>query len=185
MIDERDKLTILNQPGYFCCEVIEDIPQQKLEDKTIQGLLIDEIKGSVAAQIECDKVVEQMGFIANVPAGADADVNARNLDEIKKYLANTAAPMFVNITSEHGKPVYAAIMATGLSMPITRITKSSELVKKYNEGKHRKEIDMDAEKAKMLGGGESTPTVNKRKILGRASNKSTGKNVNDSIPDFL
>lgn len=185
MIDERDKLTVLNQPGYFCCEVIEDIPQQKLEDKTIQGLLIDEIKNSVAAQIECDKVVEQMAFIANVPTGADEDVNSRNMNEIKKYLASPAAPMFVNITSEHGKPVYAAIMATGLSMPITRITKSSELVKKYNESKHRKEIDMDAEKQKMLGGVGKTPVANKRKILGKATNKNTSKTVTDSIPDFL
>lgn len=185
MIDERDKLTVLNQPGYFICEVIEDIPQQQLEEKTIQGLLIDEIKNSVAAQIECDKVVEQMAFIANVPTGADVDVNTRNMSEIKKYLANEAAPMFVNITSEHSKPVYAAIIATGLSMPITRVTKSSELVKKYNESKHRKEVDMDAERQKMLGGVNNASTANKRKILGKATNRNTNRAVTDGIPDFL
>jgi len=145
MMDELDTLTVLSESGYQMIVRINDISQKKVENATIQSLIISAIKDSPCADIQKDGVVRQMGIITNLPEEIKDPIKTGNYSELEAYVGNPLAT-FENYSVSDSPAGSVIVILSGMSFPYNNLVTSIKKVEEYEkESKETKKVDLKSD----------------------------------------
>ena len=167
MIDENDMRVILSEPGYLSMYNLTGVTQAMMENKTMQGLMVDLIKRSPAVERTRNGSIHQMGVILNVPPEMTDASMSSDYTELTNYIGmpNTIFENFANVESATGQMI---IILSGQSAPINRVNQLEELARKKN-----KNVEYDLSKV-----GSDLPENERRSTID-LSGESKGKNEDE------
>ena len=149
MIDENDLKTIIGEPGYLAAYVVNGITTSMLEKKSMQSMIIDQIRKGPAMMIQKDGISMQMGVIINCPDDMMEVSRTGNYQEIFDFLGHRPkSGIFENYGVTDGTDGQMIVILSGMTYPINRIGKYIEMVKEQEEFlKKRKDIDVSTDVA--------------------------------------
>ena len=154
MIDENDLKSIISEPGYLGVYAVNGITSTDLEKKSMQSILINEIKNGPAVMIQKDGISMQMGAIINCPEDMQETTRTGNYDEIFEFIGHRPKNgIYENTGVTNGTTGQFVLLLSGMTYPINRLNHYVEVVKEQNEFlKKHKEIDVsgDAELVQSL-----------------------------------
>lgn len=136
MVDERDMMTTISQPGYMAVHFADHITENELAHKTLQGHLIDAMKRSPACRAQHDMRLIYNTIIANVPDAFTDELKAGNFAELNGYIGEPKATFndyHVDPAAFEGSLVS---ITSGMSLPMDRFAAPRA---KVNENKDRYE----------------------------------------------
>lgn len=181
MMDELDTLTVLSEPGYQMTLFINDITQKKIENTTIQSLIIKAIKDSPCADIQKDGVVKQMGIITNLPEELNDPIKTGNYSELESYVGKPLAT-FENYSVSDSPSGQVVVILSGMSFPYNTLITSIKKVEDYEKGnKETKKVDLSSDLAKHSG---LSMKGNLNKII-QMEEEESEKEIAFDLPDFL
>lgn len=181
MMDELDTLTVLSEPGYQMIIFVDDITQKKVENSTIQSMIVSALKSSPCADIQKDGVVKQMGIITNLPDEVIDPIKAGNYSELEGYVGKPLAT-FENYSVSDSPSGSVIVILSGMSLPYNTLMTSIKKVEEYEkESKVEKKVDLssDLEKHSAL-----SMKDNLNKIIQMDDNTEEADSGIE-IPDFL
>ena len=186
MIDETDLLTILAEPGYMSIYHLKDLTQKKLEGKSTQGMLIDEIKNSPATMIQKDGIVHKMGIMINTPEQVDDPCKAGNFSELQEFVG-FPLDTFSNYAVAQTPKGEVALIMSGLSKPVDRMSECTQIAKRFTDAIHRKDLGSVADEMNdHKGVKEAQLSLDRGKIIGTPTERTlAASQVADDIPDIF
>lgn len=186
MIDETDLLTILAEPGYMSIYHLKDLTQKKLEGKSTQGMLIDEIKNSPATMIQKDGIVHKMGIMINTPEQVDDPCKAGNFSELQEFVG-FPLDTFSNYAVAQTPKGEVALIMSGLSKPVDRMSECTQIAKRFTDAIHKKDLGSVADEMNEVKGvKEAQLSLDRGKIIGTPTERTlAASQVADDIPDIF
>lgn len=144
MIDENDLKSIISEPGYLTVYQAKNITSTALEKKTMQSMLIDEIKKGPAMMIQKDGISAQMGVIINCPDDLSEVTRSGNYGEIFEFIGHKPKKgIYPNYATTNGTSGQMIVILSGMTYPINRINDYIEAIREQDEFlKKKKEIDI-------------------------------------------
>jgi len=149
MIDENDLKSIIQEPGYMAAYFVENITSGTLEKKSMQAMLIDQIKKGPAVMIQKDGISMQMGSIINCPDDLDEVTRTGDYSEIFEFLGHRPKNgIYENYGVSNGTSGEFVVILSGMTYPINRLEEYTNTIKEQDEWlKKQKEIDTTADAA--------------------------------------
>lgn len=143
MIDENDMRSVVGEPGYMGVYIVNDITSAALEKKSMQGMLIDQIKGGPAVMIQKDGIAMQMASMINCPDDIEEVTRTGNYEELFKFLGHRPKNgIYENYGVTNGTSGSFVVILSGMTYPINRLNEYTDAVKEQNEFlKKQKDID--------------------------------------------
>lgn len=147
MIDENDLKTIVSEPGYMGVYTVPQITSHDLEKKTMQSMLIDQIKNGPSVMIQKDGISMQMGVILSCPDDMDDVTKAGNYDELYKFIGHRPKNgVYENYSCTEGTNGSLKVIISGMTYPINRLNEYTRVIKEQDEFlRKQKTIDTDAD----------------------------------------
>lgn len=144
MIDENDLKSIISEPGYIAVYQAKNITSTALEKKSMQTMIIDEIKKGPAMMIQKDGISAQMGVIINCPDDLSEVTRSGNYEEIFNFIGHKPKKgIYPNYATTNGTSGQMIVILSGMTYPINRINDYIDSIKEQNEFlKKTKEIDI-------------------------------------------
>lgn len=183
MIDERDELTIIAEPGYMAVYTLDEITKDKVEQKSLSEMMIDQFKHSPSATTQNDKIVKYMGVMVSAPEEFDDPLMKANFDGLYEVIGQPL-DTFYNPHINDSSKATVSVIASGMSIPVNRLQVAIDKIKAFEESRKQKNLKLDVNFASFSK--DAVDAEKKAKILG--SNKagiSTETDVAGDIPDFL
>lgn len=145
MIDENDLKSIISEPGYIAVYQTKNITSTALEKKSMQAMIIDEIKKGPAMMIQKDGISSQMGVIINCPDDLSEVTRSGNYSEIFEFIGHKPKKgIFPNYATTNGTSGQMIVILSGMTYPINRINDYIESIREQDEFlKKTKEIDIN------------------------------------------
>lgn len=183
MIDERDMLTIICEPGLMNIYFKEDIDMSKIPEGTgIQEIMVDTVKQSPCVSLQKDKIAKWYGVFLNLPEDLDDPVRRSDFSTIEAVLGKPW-DTFINLSVTDKPKGEFGIIVSGLSYPFDRINACLDVVKSYASNVKTKAFDIAEELSSVKGLAKND---NIDKILGSNKNPTPeDKPTNISMPSFL
>ncbi len=177
MMDENDMIVAISTPGYQSHYHLSKVTSEMVEEKTLQGYLIDQMKSSPCMNIQKDGRVECMGVITNYPSVMIEKSKTGDYSEIQSYTGK-AKKVFENF-GEDGSTSTASmhIILSGMTLPWDKLKRSEEIVREYEKRKPAVEVNV----ADLLGELNMDDSASKVRG-GDGINKEIAKNV---LSDFF
>ena len=127
-IDEKDMLKILETPGRLAIYEISDIKEKDLDDKTIEDIIIDEIKNkSSNVELDRDKIVKRMGVITNLNTNLNCVFN-KDTTKIKDLVGEPVEGFEHVYVGQKDELNRAIVILSGLSVPDDRLEKITQRI---------------------------------------------------------
>lgn len=147
MIDENDLRTIIGEPGYQAAYVIDGITSNMLEKKSMQGMIIDQIRRGPAMMIQKDGVSMQMGVIINCPDDMDEITRTGDYTELFNFIGHKPKNgIFENYGVTEGTSAQMVVILSGLTAPVNRLNYYIQAVREQEEFlQKQKAIDISAD----------------------------------------
>lgn len=162
MADERDTLTVISEPGYMNIQIVNDITDVMLANKTLQGYLVDSIKSSPACRIQKDGIHQYDLIIANVNSSVEDPVKAGDFTEINAYVGEPKAT-FLNYAVDDAISDFQVIAVfSGLTIPMDRFSAPKAKVKANKEKYERQSalsLSNDRESTEIKGNGQTRDMI--------------------------
>lgn len=134
MIDENDLKSIIGEPGYLGVYSVNGITNNDLEKKTMQRMIIDEIRHGAAVMIQKDGISMQMGVIINCPDDMQEVSRSGNYQEIFDFIGHKPKNgIYENYGVTNGTDGQIIVLLSGMTYPINRINYYVEAVKEQEE----------------------------------------------------
>lgn len=134
MIDENDLKSIIGEPGYLGVYSVNGITNNDLEKKTMQRMIIDEIRHGAAVMIQKDGISIQMGVIINCPDDMQEVSRSGNYQEIFDFIGHKPKNgIYENYGVTNGTDGQIIVLLSGMTYPINRINYYVEAVKEQEE----------------------------------------------------
>lgn len=186
MIDESDLLTILAEPGYMSIYHLKDITQKKLESATTQSMLISSIKNSPATMIQKDGIVHKMGVMINTPEQVNDPCKSGNFSELQEFVG-FPLDTFLNYAVADTPKGEIALIMSGLSKPIDRLSECTAIAKRFTDAINKKDNGSVSEEMKeILGVKEAQSALDRNKVIGSANERVvSAADVANDIPDIF
>ncbi len=183
MIDERDMLTIICEPGLMNIYFKEDIDMSKIPEGTgIQEIMVETVKQSPCVSLQKDKIAKWYGVFLNLPEDLDDPVRRSDFSTIESVLGKPW-DTFINLSVTDKPKGEFGIIVSGLSYPFDRINACLDVVKSYASNVKTKAFDIAEELSSVKGLAKND---NIDKILGSNKNPTPeDKPTNISMPSFL
>jgi cell division GTPase FtsZ len=149
MIDENDLKTIISEPGYLATYAVNGITSSMLEKKSMQSMLIEQIRKGPAMMIQKDGISMQMGVIINCPDDLSEVSRTGNYQEIFDFVGHRPKNgIFENYGVTNGTDGQMIVILSGMTYPVNRISYYIDTVKEQEEFlKKRKDIDISEDVA--------------------------------------
>jgi cell division GTPase FtsZ len=181
MIDENDLKSIISEPGYMGVYSVNGITSAGLEKKTMQAMLIDEIKRGPAVMIQKDGISMQMGSIVNCPDDMTDVTRTGNYQELCDFIGHRPKNgIYENYGITNGTTGQFVVIISGMTYPINRLQEYTNAIKEQNEFlKKQKEIDT-SEDADLV---RSLVSNNDDKLS--SESKADESKVNSVLDDFF
>lgn len=147
MIDENDLKSIISEPGYMGVYIVNSITSSDLEHKSMQSMLIDEIKTGPAVMIQKDGISMQMGSILNCPEDIDDVTRTGDYSELFKFIGHRPKNgIYENYAATEGTNGSFLVILSGMTYPINRLHEYTRIIKEQNEFlKKSKQIDISSD----------------------------------------
>ena len=134
MIDENDLKSIISEPGYLGAYVVNGITSSDLEKRTVQSILIDEIKNGPAVMIQKDGISMQMGVITNFPDDMNEVTRTGDYSEIFEFIGHRPKNgIYENTGVTDGTNGQFIVILSGMTYPINRLNQYVNAVKEQND----------------------------------------------------
>lgn len=154
MIDENDLKSIVSEPGYMGVYSVSNITSHDLEKKSMQTMLINQIKNGPAVMIQKDGISMQMGSIVSCPEDMTDVTKTGDYSELFQFIGHKPKNgIYENYSTTNGTSGQFLVILSGMTYPINRLNEYTEIIKEQNEFlKKSKEIDVteDAELVQAL-----------------------------------
>ena len=169
MIDERDMLTVVSEPGYMTIHMKKGITEPMLSDKTLQGYIIDQIKSSPAVRIQHDKLIQYSAVIANVNDSVQDPAKTGDFSELNNFVGVPRATYKNYAVSESMSEFEIFVISSGLTTPLDRTAAAKETVASRAASRNkRSSLNLDeARRATEVGGNAATRNI----IMGSGQNQ--------------
>lgn len=147
MIDENDMKSILGESGYMGVYGIENITSHDLEKKTMQSMLIDQIKHGPAVMMQKDGISMQMGAMLCCPDDMEDITKAGDYSELFKFIGHRPKKgIYENYATTDGTNGRFMVVISGMTYPINRLEEYTNVIKEQDEFlKKSKQIDTSAD----------------------------------------
>ena len=134
MIDENDLKSIISEPGYLGAYVVDGITSSDLEKRTVQSILIDEIKNGPAVMIQKDGISMQMGVITNFPDDMNEVTRTGDYTEIFDFIGHRPKNgIYENTGVTDGTNGQFIVILSGMTYPINRLNQYVNAIKEQND----------------------------------------------------
>lgn len=149
MIDENDLKSIISEPGYLAAYAVDGITSSMLEKKSMQSMIIDQIRKGPAMMIQKDGISMQMGVIINCPDDLSEVSRTGNYQEIFDFIGHRPKNgIFENYGVTNGTDGQMIVILSGMTYPVNRIKYYVDTVKEQEEFlRKRKDIDISEDVA--------------------------------------
>lgn len=186
MIDESDLLTILAEPGYMSVYHLTDITQKKLEEKSTQEMLIEAIKSSPATMIQKDGIVHKMGVMINTPEQVNDPCKSGNYSVLQGFVG-FPLDTFTNYAVASKPKGEVALIMSGLSKPIDRLSECTAIAKRFTDAINRKDNGSVAEEMNEVKEVKASQNaIDRNKIIGLSNARVLdASKVSEDIPDIF
>ena len=181
MIDENDLKSIIQEPGYMAAYFVENITSGTLEKKSMQAMLIDQIKRGPAVMIQKDGISMQMGSIINCPDDLDEVTRTGDYSEIFEFIGHRPKNgIYENYGVSNGTSGEFVVILSGMTYPINRLEEYTNSIKEQDEWlKKQKEIDTTADAALVQS------MVNNADTKLDANTKASDTEINAALDEFF
>ena len=181
MIDENDLRSIISEPGYLATYAVNGITSSMLEKKTMQSMLIDQIRKGPSMMIQKDGISMQMGVIINCPDDLSEVSRTGNYQEIFDFIGHRPKNgIFENYGVTNGTDGQMIVILSGMTYPINRINYYIETVKEQEEFlKKRKDIDISEDVATV------TALVSNAQDKLSSNTNVSAKDITNVLDDFF
>ena len=137
MIDENDMKVITSPAGLMSVYMIDNVTQQMIDKKSIQSMLIKQIKHSPAVEIARDGLIDQMAFIYSVPEDMMDGAKSGDYTEITNYVGRPLG-VFENYAVVRGGIAQVILIVSGQSYPIGKMSMINDIIRKGAESRRQK-----------------------------------------------
>lgn len=147
MMDENDQRSVIGEPGYMAAYVVNNITSASLEKKSMQSMIIDEIKHGPAVMIQKDGISMHAASIINCPEDIEDVTRTGNYYELFNFIGHRPKKgIYENYGVTNGTTGMFVVILSGMTYPINRLEEYSRLIKEQNEFlKKQKAIDTSAD----------------------------------------
>lgn len=147
MIDENDLKSIVSEPGYMGVYSVKNITSADLEQRSMQSMLIHEIKDGPAVMIQKDGISMQMGSILNCPEDIEDVTRTGDYSELFRFIGHRPKNgIYENYSATEGTNGQFLVILSGMTYPINRLQEYTNLIKEQNEFlKKSKQINVDGD----------------------------------------
>lgn len=183
MIDERDLLTILTEPGLTTIVRKSGIDLNKLPEGGLQQVIVDTIKKTYVADPQKDKIVKYYGLFLEVPEEAVDDIKQSNYQILKDFLG-TPWDIFINFTVVDKSTASFGFIASGMSYPMDRLSYCTKIAEEYSSTRKSRIYNQSEEVDKLSHLAENA-NVDKLLHSSNSTPVKTTEEVKKSMPDFL
>lgn len=128
-IDERELINILRTPGRIAVATAYDIKERDLSKKSLERLLLDNLKVGAHAELVTERIISKVGIITNLKSNIKFD---RSLPEFSEIYLESVAVYDHDFICKDEENVACIVMA-GLSKPDGRIQKMTDRVLEVKE----------------------------------------------------
>ena len=167
MVDERDMLTVISEPGYMTVHMQDGITEHMMANKGLQDFIIEQMKNSPTCRIHRDGLVQYNLISCNVNSSVDDPLKAGNYDAINEFVGEPKAS-YVNYAVDDSVVEFSVqVICSGMTVPTDRFAAAKAKITE-NKEKFDKRSTLslsDDRKETALGGNESTNSI----IMGSAS----------------
>lgn len=181
MIDENDLRTIISEPGYIAAYVVDGITSTQLEKRSMQQMIIDQIRKGPAMMIQKDGVSMQMGVIINCPDDMDEVTRTGDYNEIFAFIGHKPKNgIFENYGVTDGTTAQMVVILSGMTAPVNRLGYYINAVKEQEEFLlKKKEVDISEDVASVQtlisGSSEALPS----------DTKASSDDINSTLDSFF
>lgn len=183
MIDERDLLTIIAEPGLMNIYYMDDIDLSKIPEGTgIQDIMEKTIKSFPTIAMQKDHVVKYFGLYMHLPEDIEDPVRESDFSKLNSILGNPW-DTYINLSITEKPKGDFALIASGLSYPFDRISIAMDAVKQYADNKREKEFDLTEDLAafKVLSKNENIDKI----LKSAQSTTAEDRDHKTAIPSIL
>lgn len=147
MIDENDLKSIVSEPGYMGVYAVNNITSSDLEHRSMQSMLINEIKNGPAVMIQKDGISMQMGSILNCPEDIEDVTRTGDYSELFKFIGHRPKNgIYENYSATEGTNGQFLVILSGMTYPINRLHEYTSMIKEQDDFlKKSKQIDIDGD----------------------------------------
>lgn len=167
-IDDKDMLRILNYPGRIIIAGLRDIKEKDCDTKTIEDMIIDNLKRNSHVESQRDKKIMASGIITNLSKVLNDEFNT-NTPKVREFIGEPIQAFeHVYINEERKQPNNVFLVMSGLTPINDKIRKIDDRIQEIEE---RQRI-MDEE--------NSLNEVDLAKLSDKISDKKD-ENANDEV----
>lgn len=130
-IDEKDAMRILRTPGRIVIATATGFKEKDIADKSIEQLLIDDIKRGGHAELEFDRNIKRLGMIVNTTQKVYSTID-NNITAIKEFVGEPIEG-FEHIALNDEVESRVSLIMAGLSFPEDRVSKIVERIDEIKE----------------------------------------------------
>ena len=181
MIDERDMLTMISEPGLINIYYKTDIDLNKVPEGGVQKMLTDQIKASPCVTMQKDAQVKYFGIFLRLPEDIEDDVRRSDFSVLVKAIGQPLE-MFVNHAITDKPKGEIAVISSGLSLPYDRINASLDIFRNYTDNVKTKSFDIHSELSDMKA---FVKNENVNMIMSSKKEVSAEEIKDIEIPSFL
>lgn len=158
MVDERDMLTVISQPGYMTVHMTTGITEPDLTNRTLQSYMIEQIKNSPTCRIQRDGLVQYSLVSCVVNSAVDDPMKVGDYSEINAFIGEPKATYTNYAVDDSVFEFSAQVISSGLTVPMDRFAAAKAKVKANKEKFEKKSaLNLGADLAE-VSLGENTET---------------------------
>lgn len=132
-IDNRDMTRLITFPGRIVVSRLEDFKDKDCDTKTIEDMLIDNLKRNSHVELQRDKKVMATGVITNLSQTLNEEFN-NNIPNVREFIGSPVHSFnHIYVNEERGLGNNVFLIISGLSPINDRIYKISDIIKEMEE----------------------------------------------------
>ena len=179
-IDEEDMKRLISFPGRIMVSRIENIKEKDCENKTIEDMLIDNIKKNCHVESQRDKKVIASGVIMNLSDKLTAEFD-NHLPKVREFVGEPVHDFnHIYINKERNLPNNVFLILSGLTPINDKIHKIDDRVKEIQE----KEREMEENAMNEIAMADLSESVYKNDVKTNRPEGVTNIDLNDIFSKF-
>ena len=179
-IDEEDMKRLISFPGRIMVSRIENIKEKDCENKTIEDMLIDNIKKNCHVESQRDKKVIASGVVMNLSDKLTAEFD-NHLPKVREFVGEPVHDFnHIYINKERNLPNNVFLILSGLTPINDKIHKIDDRVKEIQE----KEREMEENAMNEIAMADLSESVSKNDVKTNRPEGVTNIDLNDIFSKF-
>ena len=138
-IDEKDMKAILKTPGLIGMASAFNIKEKDLDEKTLEDLIIEQLKSNGHAELQRDGIVGNTGLIVSLSEKLNATFDT-NIKAVRNFIGEPVEEfLHIAVNKDRDMPNNIMFIASGLSNPVDRLDKINERIDEINKKQEEQE----------------------------------------------